>query len=296
MAQNSPCHSTASGRAGHISDTSSMAHRSVFFVSDGTGITAETFGKAILAQFEVRTRLVRVPFVDTVDKAHQTVRQINHAGQIDGQRPIVFTTLVNMEVLQVIREGCQGMLLDMFGTFVHPLEREFDIKSNHRIGRFSDASKSREYHDRIEAINFSLAHDDGQSNRDLEQSDVILVGVSRSGKTPTSLYLAMQYGMKASNYPLIPEDFERRQLPAALLAHKHKLFGLSIQPERLSEIRNERRPHSKYASLENCRMEVHEAESMMRRAGIRWLSTTTKSIEEIATTILQELQPDRLVY
>jgi len=277
-------------------ETSSMAPRSVFFVSDGTGITAETFGKAILAQFEVRTRLVRVPFVDTVDKAHQTVRQINHAGQIDGQRPIVFTTLVNMEVLQVIREGCQGMLLDMFSTFVHPLEREFDTKSNHRIGRFSDASKSREYHDRIEAINFSLAHDDGQSNRDLEQSDVILVGVSRSGKTPTSLYLAMQYGMKASNYPLIPEDFERRQLPAALLAHKHKLFGLSIQPERLSEIRNERRPDSKYASLENCRMEVHEAESMMRRAGIRWLSTTTKSIEEIATTILQELQPDRLVY
>jgi [pyruvate, water dikinase]-phosphate phosphotransferase / [pyruvate, water dikinase] kinase len=273
-----------------------MPQRTVFFISDGTGITAETFGNAILAQFEMKARHVRLPFVDTADKAHQAVRQINHAGVVDGEKPIVFTTLVNMEVLKVIQEGCQGMLLDMFGMFVHPLENELQIKSNHRIGRFSDASKSKEYQDRIEAINFSLAHDDGQSNRDLEQSDVILVGVSRSGKTPTSLYLAMQYGLKASNYPLIPEDFERRQLPPALMPHRAKIFGLTIQPERLSEIRNERRPNSKYASLENCRMEVSEAEAMMRRASIRWLSTTTKSIEEIATTILQEIHPERLTY
>ena len=270
--------------------------RTVFFISDGTGITAETFGNAILAQFEMKARHIRLPFVDTADKAHQAVRQINHTGVVDGAKPIVFTTLVNMEVLKVIQEGCQGMLLDMFGMFVHPLENELGIKSNHRIGRFSDASKSKEYQDRIEAINFSLAHDDGQSNRDLEQSDVILVGVSRSGKTPTSLYLAMQYGLKASNYPLIPEDFERRQLPPALVPHKGKIFGLTIQPERLSEIRNERRPNSRYASLENCRAEVNDAETMMRRAGIRWLSTTTKSIEEIATTILQEIHPERLVY
>jgi regulator of PEP synthase PpsR (kinase-PPPase family) len=273
-----------------------MHQRTVFFVSDGTGITAETFGKAILAQFEAKVRQIRLPFVDTVDKAHQAVRQINHAATVEGNRPIVFTTLVNMEVLKVIQEGCEGMLLDMFGTFVNPLEAELGIKSNHRIGRFSDVSKSQAYTDRIEAINFSLEHDDGQTHRDLGQADVILVGVSRSGKTPTALYLAMQYGLKAANYPLIPEDFERRQLPPALLEHRKKIFGLSIQPERLSEIRNERRPNSKYASLENCRMEVSEAESMMRRSGIRWLSSTTKSIEEIATTILQEIKPERLVY
>ena len=273
-----------------------MPHRTVFFISDGTGITAETFGNAILAQFEMKTRHVRLPFVDTVDKAHQVVRQINHAADVENVKPIVFTTLVNMDVLQVIREGCQGMLLDMFGTFVHPLENELGIKSHHRVGRFSDVSKSQEYHDRIEAINFSLAHDDGQSHRDLESAEVILVGVSRSGKTPTSLYLAMQHGMKAANYPLIPEDFERKQLPPALMAHRKKIFGLSIHPERLSEIRTERRPNSKYASLANCREEVSEAEAMMRRAGIRWLSTTTKSIEEIATTILQEIKPERLSY
>ncbi len=273
-----------------------MTRRTVFFISDGTGITAETFGNAILAQFEMTARHVRLPFIDTPDKAYQTVRQINHAALMDGSKPIVFTTLVNMEILEIIRAGCQGMLLDMFGTFVHPLEKELHIKSNHRVGRFSDASKSKEYQDRIEAINFSLAHDDGQSNRDLEHSDVILVGVSRSGKTPTSLYLAMQYGLKASNYPLIPEDFERQQLPPALMPHRAKLFGLTISPERLSEIRHERRPNSRYSSIENCRMEVAEGEMMMRRSGIRWLSTTTKSIEEIATTILQEIHPERLSY
>jgi regulator of PEP synthase PpsR (kinase-PPPase family) len=273
-----------------------MHTRTVFFISDGTGITAETFGNAVLAQFEMTPRHVRLPFTDTVDKAHQAVRRINHTGEIEGKRPIVFTTLANMDVLEVIQTECKGMLLDMFGTFVQPLEIELEMKSNHRIGRFSDASKSKEYNERIQAIDFSLAHDDGQSNRDLAHADVILVGVSRSGKTPTSLYLAMQHGLKAANYPLIPEDFERRQLPPALLPHRKKVFGLTIQPERLAEIRNERRPNSRYASLENCRHEIHEAEAMMRRAGIRWLSTTTKSIEEIATTILQEVRPERLTY
>ncbi len=273
-----------------------MPNRTVFFVSDGTGITAETFGNAILNQFEADLQRVRLPFIDNVDKAHSAVRQINHNGMISNKRPIVFLTLANTEVLKVIHETCQGMLMDMFSTFVHPLEEELNLKSNHRIGRFSDSSKSEQYQSRIEAINFSLEHDDGQSDRDLAGSDVILVGVSRSGKTPTSLYLAMQYGLKASNYPLIPEDFERQDLPPALKAQRKKLFGLSIQPERLSEIRNERRPKSKYASLENCRHEVKEAEAMMRRSGIRWLSTTTKSIEEIATTILQELHPERLNY
>jgi [pyruvate, water dikinase]-phosphate phosphotransferase / [pyruvate, water dikinase] kinase len=273
-----------------------MKQRSVFFVSDGTGITAETFGNAIIAQFDLQPRFVRLPFTDTVDKAHQAVRQINEAAAREGMRPIVFTTLVNDEALWIVKSNAQAMVLDMFGTFVQPLEAELAQKSNHRVGRFSDASKSKEYDHRIEAINYSLAHDDGQSNRDLTSADVILVGVSRSGKTPTSLYLAMQHGMKCANYPLIPEDFERRVLPPALVTHRKKLFGLTINPERLAEVRNERRPNSNYASLENCRYEVHESEAMMRREGIRWLSTTTKSIEEISTTILQEIKPERLIY
>ena len=209
----------------------------------------------------------------------------------------MFITLVDDEVRDILTgEGCRGMVLDMFRTFVEPLEIEFGVKSNHRVGRFSDASQSQEYHERIEAINYSLAHDDGQSSRNLESADVILVGVSRSGKTPTSLYLAMQHGIKAANYPLIPDDFERGRLPSTLAPHKRKCFGLTIDPERLSQIRHERRPDSKYASLQNCRYEVSEAEAMMRREGIAWLSSTHKSIEEIATTILQEVRPERLEY
>lgn len=274
-----------------------MPNRSVFFVSDGTGITAETFGNSILAQFTAKPRRVRRPFIDTEEKARQVVLEINEVAEREGKPPIVFITLVN----EVIRDAvtgpdCRGMVLDMFRTFVEPLEQEFGMKSNHRVGRFSDAAKSQEYDDRIEAINFSLAHDDGQSSRNLELADVILVGVSRSGKTPTSLYLAMQHGIKAANYPLIPEDFERNKLPSALAPFKSKCFGLSIDPERLAQIRNERRPGSKYAAIENCRYEVNEAEAMMKREGIGWLSSTHKSIEEIATTILRDIRPDRLIY
>ena len=182
------------------------------------------------------------------------------------------------------------------GVAIEPLEAELGVTSNHRVGRFTDVAKSQEYTDRIEAINYTLAHDDGQSARNLASSDVILIGVSRSGKTPTSLYLAMQHGIKAANYPLIPEDFERGELPSTLAPYKAKCFGLTIEPARLAQIRNERRPDSRYASIENCRFEVKEAESMMRREGIAWLSSTHKSIEEIAATILRDLQPDRLTY
>jgi [pyruvate, water dikinase]-phosphate phosphotransferase / [pyruvate, water dikinase] kinase len=274
-----------------------MSDRTVFFVSDGTGITAETFGNSILAQFALRPRHVRRPFVDSVDKAEHVVAEINAIADREGKRPVVFVTLVSDDVRDTVTgPTCKGLVLDMFRTFVEPLEAELGIKSNHRIGRFSDVAVSTEYNDRIEAINFALAHDDGQSARNLDLADVVLVGVSRSGKTPTSLYLAMQHGIKAANYPLIPEDFERDALPSALAAHKKKCFGLTIDPDRLAQIRNERRPGSKYASLPNCRYEVNEAESMMRRSQIQWLSSTHKSIEEIATTILRDIRPDRLMY
>ena len=274
-----------------------MSERTVFFVSDGTGITAETFGNSILAQFPTKPRHVRRPFIDSVGKASTVVQEINEVTKREGQRSIVFITLVNDDVRGIVTSpDCSGLVLDMFRTFVEPLEAEFGVKSNHRVGRFSDASDSAEYHDRIEAINFSLAHDDGQSARNLDVADVILVGVSRSGKTPTSLYLAMQHGIKAANYPLIPEDFERGELPSSLAPFRRKCFGLTIEPTRLAQIRNERRPASRYASLENCRYEVNAAETMMRRNDIAWLSSTHKSIEEIATTILRDLRPDRLIY
>jgi regulator of PEP synthase PpsR (kinase-PPPase family) len=263
--------------------------RTVFYVSDGTGITAETFGHSLLTQFEnLRLREVRLPFIDSDDKAYDVLRRVAAQGEADGKRPIMFSTLVNARINAIVRDA-DARILDLFSTFVEPLEQEFGTRSTHTMGRSHTAADTAQYKRRIEAINFSLAHDDGQSHKGLADADVILVGVSRSGKTPTSLYLAMQHGIKSANYPLIPEDFDRGRLPDMLYRFKHKLFGLSITPERLSEVRNERRPHSRYASLENCRAEVKQAEDMMRREGISWLSTTTKSIEEIATTVLQAL-------
>jgi len=272
--------------------------RTVFFVSDGTGITAETLGHSVLTQFEhLHYRPQRLPFIDSADKAREAAARINDAGAKDGKRPIVFSTLVDPVVSSALREGAEAFFIEMFETFVEPLERELGLHSTHTIGR-SHAIRvnSEDYKNRIEAINFTLAHDDGQSAKGLSGADVILVGVSRSGKTPTSLYLAMQYGVKAANYPLIPEDFERGQLPSVLPQHKDKIYGLSIAPERLAEVRHERRPNSRYAALENCRSEVEAAERMMKREGIRWLSSTTKSIEEIAATIMQEVRLERRSY
>jgi [pyruvate, water dikinase]-phosphate phosphotransferase / [pyruvate, water dikinase] kinase len=268
--------------------------RIVFIVSDGTGITAENFSQSILAQFELTFKLIRIPFTDSVEKALSAVEAINEAFQRDQVQPIVFTTLVNTELNGIVSKA-QGLVLDMFQTFVAPLEQALGLQSTHAMNRLHHNADTAAYKNRIEAINYSLAHDDGQSNQNLADADVILVGVSRVGKTPTSLYLAMQYGLKAANYPLIPEDFERGQLPKDLIAHRSKIFGLMIDPERLSEIRNERRPGSNYAKLENCRYEINEATTMMRRQSIPWVLTTSKSIEEIATTVLQTIRSDKTI-
>ena len=270
--------------------------RTVFFVSDGTGITAQMLGHSLLTQFEgVEFNQVTLPFVDSTEKAEDCLARIEAEGANGKTQPIVFATLVNQDVRTVLRKA-NALFLDFFETFIDPLEAGLGLKSSHTIGRSHSAMDKKEYHQRIEAINFAMAHDDGASHRELGQADVILIGVSRSGKTPTSLYLALQFGVKAANYPLIPEDFQRMKLPEALRLHKPKLFGLTIAPERLHEIRKERRPGSSYADLGNCRSEVEHALALMRREGIRCINSTSKSIEEIATTILRELRIQRQVY
>lgn len=273
-----------------------LPRRTAFVVSDGTGITAEMLGHSLLTQFEgMSLHQITIPFVDTEEKARNCVLRINETRRAGNGRPIVFSTLVNTNIRDILRQA-DALLLDFFEMFLDPLEAELGVKSTHTIGRSHSVDDKKQYSNRIEAINFSIAHDDGVATRDFDKADVILVGVSRSGKTPTSLYLALQYGIRAANYPLIPEDFERLSLPKPLEAHRSKLFGLSILPERLREIRNERRPDSNYSRLENCRYEVQQAESLMRREGIRWVNSTTKSIEEISTTILQEFKLERRVY
>jgi regulator of PEP synthase PpsR (kinase-PPPase family) len=276
--------------------TESYTERTVFIVSDSTGITAETFSHAVLSQFEeIPFQAIRLPFIDSVEKADAAARRIAQKSAAGGSPPLVFSTLVDPEIADRIRqESC--IFLDLFGAFVAHLEDILGVKSSRSVGRSHTNGLSKQYNNRIEAINFSLAHDDGQYIQGLEQADVILVGVSRCGKTPTSLYLAMQYAVKAANYPLIPEDFDRGALPATLLPYRRKIFGLSIQPERLAEVRHERRPNSTYASLRQCRQEVADAERLMRMENIPWLSTTTRSIEEISTKIMDEVGLDRLTY
>ena len=274
-----------------------MSHRRrVFFVSDRTGLTVEALGSSLISQFDgIDFVRVTLPFIDSTEKAREVVAQINAAHRDSGKRPLVFSSLVNDPVREEINK-VEGLVLDVFGKFIVPLEQELGQTSMHAVGKSHSAGNAKDYNHRIEAINYTLTHDDGVTHRGLEDADVVLIGVSRSGKTPTSLYMAMQFGIKAANYPLIPEDLEANRLPPSLIPLKDKVWGLTIQPERLHQIRKERRPDSKYASLENCRYEVSAAEKLMRQADIPFLDSTTKSIEEIATTMLHEAQLARRVY
>jgi len=270
--------------------------RRVFFVSDRTGITVEALGSSLLTQFaDVDFLRVTLPFIDSIPKAIQVVAQVNEARRDSGQRPLVFSSIVDDEVRAEIRK-CDALVLDVFERFIVPLEGELDMKSLHAVGRSHSAGNVKDYNHRIEAINYTLSHDDGVTHRGLEEADIIMVGVSRSGKTPTCLYMAMQFGIKAANYPLIPEDLEANRVPPSLMPLKDKVWGLSISPERLHQIRSERRPDSRYAALDNCRYEVVAAEKLMRQAGIPYLDSTTKSIEEIATHMLHEAHLVRRVY
>jgi [pyruvate, water dikinase]-phosphate phosphotransferase / [pyruvate, water dikinase] kinase len=266
--------------------------RTVIYVSDGTGITVETLGHGLLSQFEgIEFKPVRFPFLDSADKARECRARINEVNSRDGQRPIVIMTQTNAEYSAILHQA-EAYFIDLFDTFIAPLEQELDARYSRAVGR-SHSQSNPEYNSRIAAMNFALAHDDGVSDADLKNADIILIGVSRSGKTPTSLYLSLQFSLKVANYPLIPEDFERDQLPSKLLPYREKLYGLTINPEQLQLIRTERRPNSKYASLENCRYEVAAAEKMMKREGIKWFDTTSRSIEELAVQLMQELNFER---
>ncbi len=261
--------------------------RTVFFISDRTGITAETLGHSLLSQFELDHEQVTLPFVDDSDRARAAVARINEAATQTGANPLVFSTVVQSEVREILRHA-HAVFFDFFDTFIAPMEKELGMPSQHAIGQTHGRGDSRLYDVRIDAMNFALNNDDGATTRHYGESDVILVGVSRTGKTPVSIYLALQYGIYAANYPLTEEDVLDGRLPRALRQHRRKLYGLTIHPERLCEIRQERRPDSTYASLRQCQLEVVRAEGLFRRESIPVVNSTTVSIEEIATTMIHE--------
>ncbi|MBI2379254.1 MAG: kinase/pyrophosphorylase [Gammaproteobacteria bacterium] len=263
--------------------------RSVFFISDRTGITAEMVGNALLSQFEtLEFDTKTIPFIDTADKAREAVAQINAAAERNGLRPVVFDTIVRPELREVIRTS-NAMVMDFFAAFIGPLEEELAQKSSFTVGKLHGSVDSEAYTNRIDAVNYALTNDDGRTTRYYDQADLILVGVSRSGKTPTSLYLALQFGIRAANYPFTEEDMDEEiLLPRDLRQYKDKLYGLSIDPARLHAIRTERRAGSKYASLPQCQYELKLVEELFRRERIPFVNTTSRSIEEIASKILAD--------
>ena len=260
--------------------------RTVFFVSDQTGVTAETMGHSLLTQFEASNfQAVTLPFISGVEKAEEARRRIDATGVADGVRPIIFSTMVNDAERDIVKLA-NALFLDFFDAFLGPLEAEFKVKSSHAAGRAHGMADLTAYNARINATNFALANDDGGKYREYEQADVILVGVSRSGKTPTCLYLAMQYGVFAANYPLTEEDLEGNGLPAVLKPHQKKLYGLTIRPDRLQQIRHERRPDSRYSSASQVQYELRTAEQVFQRFGVPTIDTTDCSVEEISSRIL----------
>ena len=274
--------------------------RKVFFLSDSTGMTAENLGRSLLVQFpQIQFESVTKQFIDTLEKAQRIAQEINHEAQTSAVRPIVVDTILDPEVSGLI-ERAQCFYIDIFSTFLSPLENELGVKSAHNVGHpaiFKEDSRvvDEHYMQRIDAVHFALANDDGMLLDRYTDADIILVGVSRTGKTPSSVYLGMQYGVKAANYPLIPDDLERKKLPEALVDHQGKLFGLTIRPGRLAEIRNERKPNSKYAELRTCVDEVRQAETLYRQYRIPYIDTTQLSVEEISARMLQAAGIERRV-
>lgn len=259
--------------------------RAVFFLSDSTGITAETMGHSLLAQFShIEFDRETVPFINSHDKARNVVSLIDMTFRNTGEVPIVFTTIVDEEIASIIAD-CNGMLIDLVRNFLGPLSDTLGTKPTSTTGGSHSDVNNTDYQRRIDAMNYALTNDDGQTVGNYQKADVILVGASRTGKTPTSLYLALHYGIYAANYPLTDDDLEGWGLPAVLQAFKSKLFGLTIKPDRLSQIRQERRPDSRYASIEQCRYEVQRVEKLYQQERIPYISTTNASVEEIASRI-----------
>ncbi|WP_329740544.1 pyruvate, water dikinase regulatory protein [Dyella sp. A6] len=269
--------------------------RTVFFISDSTGITAETIGNSILAQFEdTQFDRHRLPFIDNLHKAENAALRIKTHYAKTGERPIVVNTMADRSLCDIVAAS-GALMLDVFAPFIGPLEEELGAKRSGAVNRSHGLIDFEKYEARINATNYALSHDDG-IDVDYADADLILVGVSRSGKTPTCLYMALHYGVSAANYPLTDEDLEKLELPARLRPWKDRLFGLTIDADRLAQIREQRRPGSRYATLKQCRWELEQADRLMRQAGLPCLNTTHVSIEEIASKIFDRFGIERTMF
>lgn len=269
--------------------------RKVYFISDSTGITTQTLGSSLLAQFQTIAfdKAVK-PYIDDAIKAESLVFELNQKHKDDTEKPIFIVSVIKKQLREILLQ-LNGLTLDVFDSFLLPIQQYIGHTAEERVGQSHLVTNSTSYDRRIEAVNYALDNDDGAHFKDYDKADVILVGVSRSGKTPTCLYLGLQYGIYAANYPLTPDDLDNESLPLALRPYKHKLFGLTISPERLANIREQRRANSRYASLIQCEDEIRLAENLMRKSRINCLNSTTISVEEIATRIIAHMGLERTI-
>ncbi|GLT18813.1 putative phosphoenolpyruvate synthase regulatory protein [Vibrio zhanjiangensis] len=262
--------------------------RDVFYVSDGTAITCETLGHVVLGQFPLNVHEKTFPFVESEDKLTDLLREIELSYKTTGLRPLVFFSIVLPDIKQRLLQA-PAYSYDVLADIVEQVKSDIEMDPQPQLQRSRSVSKdSASYFDRIAAIEYTLAHDDGITLKGLDEADIILLGVSRSGKTPTSLYMAMQFGLRVVNYPFIEEDIRRLRLLPEFEVHRHKLFGLTIDPQRLNEIRENRLAGSDYASEEQCISELASVESLFRREAIPYINTSALSVEEISTRILEK--------
>lgn len=277
--------------------TASAAARPVFFVSDGTAITAETLGSALLVSFPgVNLDRHTIPFVDTAEAATEAVATITdaaHSATTDAP-PLVFTTIRDLAVRQRVA-AAPAIVIDLLGGHLREVEAALGVSAQPGRGTVHSLGDLDRYHDRMWAIEYAIEHDDGQSLRALDRAQVILIAPSRCGKTPTSMYLALQHGVVVANYPLTDDDLPQGglpsdELPRPLRPYADRLFGLTANPQRLAQVRAARRPESTYSSLAQCTREVRWAEDLYRRHGVPSLDSTDRSVEEMAAVILASLR------
>lgn len=266
-----------------------MKQHRVYYLSDSTGITVEAIGRSVLAQFGgLAFAESTLSFIETEKEAQEAAEEIAAAvADAAAPRPIVFCTFSNDSFVQIIR-ATGAFTMDCLDTFIRPLATELGRAASHLPSNRMEEKRMRDYQRRIDALNYTMSHDDGATLRQYDAAEIILIGVSRSGKTPTSLYLALHYGIFAANYPLVDEDLQRGTLPPQLMQHLDKIYGLTIAPQRLTQIRGERRPNSRYADVDKCRQEVSAALRLFEENSIPYLDVTKRSVEELASKILHD--------
>ena len=264
-----------------------MSHRHIFYISDRTGNTAKAIGQSLLSQFDgLEVQSTLLPFTDTAEKVERVARQINEASENSPQKPIVFNTLVDPYHQQIIATT-DAVIIDLYHQFTGLLENALQVDSSHATGMVHEKFEYSEYQSRIDAIEYATKYDDGVINKQYEDAKVILLGVSRSGKTPTCIYLAVNFSIKAANYPLTGEVLESGKLPKSLLEHLDKCIGLTLSPNQLYEMRQKRRLGSDYSSLSTCVHEIRLAEKLYDHYNIPTIESTATSVEEISVNILQ---------